>query len=31
MKKRHHSPETVEKIIFDNPKKFLSQCPNFKL
>ena len=31
MKKRQHSPEIVEKVIYDNPKKFLSQCPNFKL
>jgi len=31
MKKRQHSAEIVEKVIYDNPKKFLSQCPNFKL
>ena len=31
MKKRHYSAEVVEKVIFDNPKTFLSQCPNFSL
>ncbi|MGO8764154.1 MAG: TatD family hydrolase [Limisphaerales bacterium] len=31
MKRRGHLAKTVEKILFDNPKKFLSQSPNFKL
>jgi len=31
MKKREHPAGTIEKIIFSNPKKFLSQSPNFKL
>ncbi len=31
MKKRQHSAEIVDKVIFENPKRFLSQCPNFKL
>ena len=31
MKRRHHSPEQVEKVLFENPKRFLSQCKNFVL
>jgi len=31
MKKRHHSAAVVEKVIFENPHTFLSQCPNFSL
>jgi predicted metal-dependent TIM-barrel fold hydrolase len=31
MKRRGHLAKNVEKILFDNPKKFLSQSPNFKL
>jgi len=31
MKKRQHSIKTVQKVIFDNPARFLSQCKNFKL
>ena len=31
MKKRQHSAEIVDKVIFENPKAFLSQCPNFSL
>lgn len=31
MKQRHYSPKQVEKVIFENPKTFLAQCPNFKL
>ncbi|MFC7336720.1 TatD family hydrolase [Haloferula chungangensis] len=31
MKKRQHSAEAIEKVLFENPKRFLSQCPNFKL
>ncbi len=29
MKKRHHSTETIQKVIFDNPRQFLSQSKNF--
>ncbi len=29
MKKRHHSAADIEKVLFDNPRRFLSQCPNF--
>ncbi len=31
MKKRQHSRELIQKVIFDNPRLFLSQSPNFKL
>jgi hypothetical protein len=31
MRKRGHQPDAVNKMIFENPKKFLSQCPKFKL
>ncbi|HEX4350110.1 MAG TPA: metal-dependent hydrolase, partial [Verrucomicrobiae bacterium] len=31
MKKRGHLAAAVENIVFQNPKKFLSQSPNFKL
>lgn len=31
MKRRQHDIDTVQKVIFENPKKFLSQCPNFKI
>ncbi len=31
MKKRQHTLTTVQKVIFENPKEFLSQCPNFKV
>ncbi|NNC87539.1 MAG: metal-dependent hydrolase [Akkermansiaceae bacterium] len=31
MKKRHHAEAVVQKVIFDNPKTFLSQSPNFQL
>ena len=31
MKKRHHSAEIVEKIVYDNPVKFLSQSKNFNI
>ena len=31
MKKRGHQPDAVNKMIFENPKKFLSQSPKFKL
>jgi predicted metal-dependent TIM-barrel fold hydrolase len=31
MKKRQHPKDIVEKVIFENPKTFLSQSPNFKV
>jgi uncharacterized protein len=31
MKRRGHSPDVIDKVIFQNPIHFLSQCPKFKL
>ena len=31
MKKRQHAADVIQKVIFDNPKAFLSQSPNFTL
>ena len=31
MKKRKYSAETIERVLYDNPKKFLSQSPRFVL
>lgn len=31
MRQRGHSPETIDKLIFQNPRDFFSQAPNFKL
>ena len=31
MGKRHYDKETVERVVYDNPKKFLQQCQNFTL
>jgi predicted metal-dependent TIM-barrel fold hydrolase len=31
MKRRGHLAAAIEKVIFQNPKKFLCQSPNFKL
>lgn len=31
MKRRQHSPLDIDNILFENPKRFLSQSPNFKL
>ncbi len=31
MKKRGHLANAIEKVIFQNPKKFLRQSPNFKV
>ena len=31
MKKRQHTEELIHKVIYDNPKTFLSQSPNFKI
>jgi uncharacterized protein len=29
MKKRRHSEEAIDKLVFQNPASFLSQCPKF--
>src|SRR5712671_1589737 len=31
MKRRGHSAKAIDKLIFQNPQKFLSQCPKFTL
>ena len=31
MKKRGHSSEAIDKMVYQNPVRFLSQCPKFKL
>ena len=31
MKKRGHLAEAIDRVVFDNPRKFLGQSPNFKL
>jgi len=31
MKRRQHSAAAIEAVLFDNPKRFLSQCPNFRI
>jgi uncharacterized protein len=31
MRKRGHKPDVIDKVIYQNPLKFLSQCPKFKL
>ena len=31
MRRRGHTPDAVEQLIYQNPLRFLGQCPNFKL
>jgi hypothetical protein len=31
MRRRGHGAEAIDKLVYQNPKKFLSQCPKFKL
>ena len=31
MRRRGHSAETIDRLVYQNPHKFLSQCPKFKL
>jgi predicted metal-dependent TIM-barrel fold hydrolase len=31
MRKRGHCPETVDRLIYQNPLRFLSQCPKFRV
>lgn len=31
MKRRGHDAAAVDRVLFENPRRFLEQCPNFKL
>lgn len=31
MRRRGHHPGLVDKVVFDNPAQFMSQCPKFRL
>ena len=31
MRKRGHTPEAIDRMIYQNPVRFMSQCPKFKL
>ena len=31
MKKRGHTAEAIDRVVYQNPLKFLSQCPKFKI
>jgi predicted metal-dependent TIM-barrel fold hydrolase len=31
LRKRGHSAEAIDRLVYQNPKRFLSQCPKFKL
>lgn len=31
MRRREHRPDAIDKLIYQNPVRFLSQCPKFKL
>jgi len=31
MRRRGHADKAIEKVIFDNPKKFLSRSPHFRI
>ena len=31
MRRRGHRAEAIDRLIFQNPARFLSQCPKFKL
>ena len=31
MKRRQHSEATIEQVLYENPRTFLRQCPNFSL
>ncbi len=31
MRRRGHSAEAIDKLVYQNPAKFLGQCPKFKL
>jgi predicted metal-dependent TIM-barrel fold hydrolase len=31
MKKRGHLPDAIDKVVYQNPQKFLRQCAKFKI
>ena len=31
MRRRGHSQETIDKVVYANPHAFMSQCPKFKV
>jgi len=31
MRKRNHRAEAIQKVVYDNPAKFLGQCPKFRV
>jgi predicted metal-dependent TIM-barrel fold hydrolase len=31
MRRRRHSDELIHRVVFDNPVRFLSQCPKFRI
>ncbi len=31
MRRRGHSPDAIDRLIYQNPRRFLSQCPKFKV
>jgi len=31
MKRRGHGEDAIDRLVYRNPVKFLSQCPKFKL
>jgi predicted metal-dependent TIM-barrel fold hydrolase len=31
MRRRGHSAEFVDQVLYQNPVRFLSQCPKFKI
>ena len=31
MRRRGHTAEAIDRLIYQNPLRFLSQCPKFKL
>jgi len=31
LRRRGHGAEAIDRLVYENPKCFLSQCPKFKL
>jgi predicted metal-dependent TIM-barrel fold hydrolase len=31
LRRRGHGAEAIDRLIYQNPKRFLSQCPKFKV
>ena len=31
MRKRGHTAEAIDRLIYQNPARFMGQCPKFKL